>query len=890
MRLEIEMRIIKNNLQPKIVAMISSRPSGRRLRMAIFSLIALCYLHPNSSYGQQLKLNDLEYFEKQGVNILVFSDQYNGMFFDEKTAGIEIIHHGVRTTTGGAVRIQNTPEQWDLIPTVIDRKADKTSNSISVELTYKDYNFNSRISVTPKDNGVEINVFLDKPLPQELEGKAGFNLEFLPSAYFEKTYLVDGNPGIFPKYPASNTKTEPISKKIPQFSGHTTFDDRGRGEFIVPYPIATGKTFILAPEDPERFVKIISLNADMMLFDGRNLAQNGWFVVRSLLPANKTGKVLTWYLEPNAIPNWKREPMVGFSQVGYIPGQEKVAVIELDKNDTPLASASVFQVTAEGKFVEKLKGEVKDWGKYLRYNYAKFDFSSVKDPGVYYLQYGDHKTNTFVIGPNVYDNIWHPTMDVWFPVQMDHMEVNEAYRVWHGAPYLDDCLQAPVNHQHFDGYVQGTTTDTKYKSLERIPNMDVGGWFDAGDFDIQTGSHNSVISSFVESWENFKVDRDQTYIDQKTRYVDIHRPDGKPDMLQQIEHGTLNLVAQCENIGHPVRGIIVPNLHQYHHLGDAINETDNLPYNPKLKPYESDGLSSGTMDDRWAFTNRMTFLDYQTAASLAEASRALRGYNNELADRSLTCAKKLLEEADEATKHPKENEDPFIKMIGKGADVNTVLQLYITTKEKKYADRFQEQIWPMLERLFAGNGKNSGLFGGFGGRGAINPALMGIPYMDAAYKIKLRDYILKYKEYLDESEKENPYGVPMSVRGWGGTSNVINWAITNYYIYKAYPDIIGKEYVYKGLNYIFGCHPYSNLSFVNTVGTRSKKMAYGNNRADFTVIAGGVVPGLILLKPDYLENKDDWPFFWGENECIIDGGAWYVFLANAIEELVKETK
>src|SRR5665647_1999910 len=121
-----------------------------------------------------LTLNDHEYFERRGLNIFVFSDQYNGMFFDEKTAGIEIIHHGVRTSTGGAVRLQNTPEQWDLIPSLVDRKVDRATNTISVELTYKDYNFNSRISVTPKDNGVEINVFLDKALPKELEGVAGF--------------------------------------------------------------------------------------------------------------------------------------------------------------------------------------------------------------------------------------------------------------------------------------------------------------------------------------------------------------------------------------------------------------------------------------------------------------------------------------------------------------------------------------------------------------------------------------------------------------------------------------------------------------------------------------------------------------------------------------------
>jgi hypothetical protein len=96
---------------------------------------------------------------------------------------------------------------------------------------------------------------------------------------------------------------------------------------------------------------------------------------------------------------------------------------------------------------------------------------------------------------------------------------------------------------------------------------------------------------------------------------------------------------------------------------------------------------------------------------------------------------------------------------------------------------------------------------------------------------------------------------------------------------------MSKEYVLKGLNYIFGCHPYSNLSFVEAVGTRSKKVAYGTNRADFTTIAGGIVPGLILLKPDLLENKDDWPFLWGENEVTIGGSADYIFLANAARDL-----
>ena len=99
---------------------------------------------------------------------------------------------------------------------------------------------------------------------------------------------------------------------------------------------------------------------------------------------------------------------------------------------------------------------------------------------------------------------------------------------------------------------------------------------------------------------------------------------------------------------------------------------------------------------------------------------------------------------------------------------------------------------------------------------------------------------------------------------------------------------MSTEYVLRGLNYIFGCHPYSNISFVEAVGTRSKKVAYGNNRADFSIIVGGIVPGVMLLKPDFLENKDDWPFLWGENEVTIGGCAEYIFLSNAANELVSK--
>ena len=85
-------------------------------RFLFVSLTILLYAACNETPETGFKINDKEYFEERGVNVLVFSNTFSGGFNDEKNSGIEIIHHGVRTVQGGAVRLSKTPEQWDLVP------------------------------------------------------------------------------------------------------------------------------------------------------------------------------------------------------------------------------------------------------------------------------------------------------------------------------------------------------------------------------------------------------------------------------------------------------------------------------------------------------------------------------------------------------------------------------------------------------------------------------------------------------------------------------------------------------------------------------------------------------------------------------------------------------
>ena len=222
--------------------------------------------------SQDLRLNDFEYFERQGVNVLVFSNSFNGGFNDEKNSGI------------GAVRLNNTPEQWDLVPKMTNRKVDREKGSIEVAMRYDDYDFDSRVVVTAKGPAVEIAVFLDKPVPEKLAGEAGFNIEFLPSQYWLKTFSVDGRLGRLPRYATSQTITRQNSEKPRQFKGFKTYDDRGTDRFVDPLPLETGHQLVVATDDPSRMIKITSNDAELKLFDGRMLAQNGWFVLRSVLP------------------------------------------------------------------------------------------------------------------------------------------------------------------------------------------------------------------------------------------------------------------------------------------------------------------------------------------------------------------------------------------------------------------------------------------------------------------------------------------------------------------------------------------------------------------------------------------------------------------------------
>lgn len=805
--------------------------------------------------AETFKLNEQGYFERPGINVMVGQDYYP----EGHQGGLSIIMHDERVASNGDVRLEPAPGQWSPIPKPGNREVDQAKQEIRAQLAYPDPDrdrkgFNPiiypdlKMSYTvrarPEGESIRVSIDMDQPVPAQWIGKVGFNLELFPGSMFGRSFQLGGTDGVFPRQP----------------TGPGENDKEGTYELI---PLARGKRLDIAPESELHHLTIESVRGgEIELHDGRGNHNNGWFVVRSLVPAGATANAIEWLITPHALEGWMRSPVVQVSQVGYHPEQPKQVVIEFDPRDTKRQNVRLQRIAANGDVETIIDRKPDEWGRFLRYQYARVDFSDVKTPGSYIVRYGDQKSHVFRINSNVFQrHVWQPTLEYFLPAQMCHMRINEKYRLWHGACHLDDARMSPVSHNHFDGYLQGDSTLTKHKPGEPIEGLNRGGWHDAGDWDLRVESQAETIHGLALAWELFEVDYDNTSIDQKTLVTEIRQPDGKPDVLQQIEHGVLSVVGGYRSLGRLYRGIIEPTLRQYVFLGDGAEMTDNVVFDPKKideKTAPPVGLP-GSPDDRWVFTEDNPRRELQTAAALAAASRALQGYNDELSRECLSVASALW---DRAT--PKE---PLLR-------VGAAAELLITTNDPKYAKFLRDN-----SALIA---KNIDRVGWIVGR--TLPLIK-----DDAYSKTVRDAVRDYRTKVDELAKETPYGVPYKPDVWGAGWLIQQFGTNQWMLHLSFPDLFPRTYALQALSFILGVHPGSNTaSFVSGVGANSLTTAYGFNRADWSYIPGGSASGTALIRPDFPELKH-WPFFWQQTEYVLGRGTMdYLLLVLAADRVLNK--
>jgi endoglucanase len=892
-------------------------------RLSVCLLLALATAQTLLGADFSMKVNDKDYLDTQGFSVFLYDSTYHPVFVDQKNTAMEMILHGQRIATNGDVRLMPTPEQWDLVATLKGRHADKENNRLTADLAFPSFGLSYSVEVAAEPGGVKVSVNLDQPLPEKLAGRAGFNLEFLPSIYMGKAYLVDGTKaGIFPRTPDDPMiKVLPLADE-PKKAYYLEDWDKAKG-YTQPLPFAQGRSITLGVDDALARVNVKSDTADLMLFDGRDRAQNGWFVLRSLIPAGKTTGAIVWHIRPDVIPNWTRPPMIAHSQVGYAPAFSKVAVLELDPKYNGPKTAKVLRLLEDGSYKQVFEGPITPSRPWLRYTYSKFDFTPVKDPGLYVIEYADQRTAPFPISNDAYANIWQDSLDHHLAEQMDHVSVREGYHMWHGVSHMDDGRMAPVVGEQFDGWYQATATDGKYKGGDHIPGMNVGGWYDAGDFDLEEPAQLNVIQSLALAYREFHLNYDELTVDEAAHEVEMHRPDGVPDTVEQVKHGALLILAQFHNIGHAIRGTHEPDLRQYTQLGDGASKTDGRIYDPKLGLNEVKGDYSGKPDDRWIFTTNSPYFQWNAIAALAAAADVLKGWDDALAKDCLDTAIKAW---NDEKAHPTPNQLPGFGGAAPGGGVLAASQGVVPGAQGAHHGTGSSasstgsatssappapparpgrnafaatQDWAAaLELTIATHGAEpyksrlKELF-----PQVISPQQMGmrgwtavraLPYLDPSAKDQMHEAVKTYMAGLDKQLDATPFGVPPSLGTWGGSGAVVDMAIHMYFLHKTFPDLVGPEYTLRAVNYILGTHPVSSTSYVAGVGTVSKIKTYSNNRADNSYIPGAVIPGYVIIKPDFPECIDDFGFLWFEDEAVVAGSANWVVAGNAAEAIAKE--
>lgn len=835
-------------------------PKATALRRLPLLLGLLAMTARAETASANLELNELEYLEMPGLNVMLAHDYYP----EGHQGGVSIIQNGLRVATNGDLRLERAPGQWSPVPKMIgERATDAETETVSARfkypdekrnragfnpIDYPDLDFSYRISIQPEDGAsFLVTVDLDEPLPPEWDGKVSFMLELFPGFLFGKSFQAGPQFGIFPRQP----------------NGPGEIDSTGAYQIA---PLATAREIVIAPEDDKQRMAIASVaGSELELLDGRGEHSNGWFIVRATLAKGASERALVWRVTPSAIPGWLSEPVIQVSQVGYRPEQPKLAVVELDKNDAARHPIRLSRVKPDGSLETALESSDAEWGRFLRFQYLRLDFTQVTEPGMYVVSYGDKRSNPFQIGRDAFSrHVWQPTLDYFLPVQMCHVRVNDRYHVWHGACHLDDARMAPVDHNHFDGYLQGPETMTDYQPGEPVPGLNRGGWHDAGDDDLRVESQAGTVFGLALAYEEFGADYDNTTIDQERLVVELHRPDGKPDMLQQIEHGVLTVLGGYKSLGRLYRGIITPTLRQYVMLGDTVNNTDNQVFDPATAPEDPPAIGLGIPggpDDRWVFTENSTLHESIGAAGLAAASRVLRGYDDALAEECLAAAKDLWTR---------------IKANPPGMKLGLAVELLVTTGDAEYADYIVQHS----ERAEA-------FFGRVGWQLARAYPLID----DAGFRARIRAACEAYAKEIAALQKKTPYGVPYEPDIWGAGWEIQRFGAQQYFLNKAFPDLFTKDAMLNALSFILGCHPGSNqASFVSGVGSESVLVAYGLNRADWSFIPGGSASGTALIRPDYPELLA-WPFLWQQTEYVLGGGTTdYLFLAQAADHLMDEAR
>lgn len=285
-------------------------------------------------------------------------------------------------------------------------------------------------------------------------------------------------------------------------------------------------------------------------------------------------------------------PRMNTSQIGYRPDDVKTVTISSKVINTfYVKNAETDEVVYEGKFGEPVDDtDTRNW---LRLG----DFSSVTEPGTYYIESGSNKTYNFTIADGVYDDVYGAVVRMLY-LQRCGCE-------------LDKNIASDFAHEACHTEIATVYGGTEQKDVS-------GGWHDAGDYGRYVVAGAKTVEDLLLAYEDNGEKRDDFGIPESGN--------GVPDVLDEARY-ELEWMFKMQDeatggVYHKVTCLNFPETVL------AVEETDPLVLAP---------ISYAATGD---------FI-----AVMCDASRIYAEYDKEFADKCLEAAKKAWPYIDDGEKH-----------------------------------------------------------------------------------------------------------------------------------------------------------------------------------------------------------------------------------------------
>ena len=567
------------------------------------------------------------------------------------------------------------------------------------------------------------------------------------------------------------------------------------------------------------------------------------------------------------------EPRLCFSQIGYPLKGMKLVVLEWPKGTA--RPEDWVRLEKDGAVLRADQfGPTVDYD-YMQSSFAVFDFSDVGEPGDYRIVWSGGAQEV-PVRPSVFeDRLWGSTLDCFIPWEMCHADLRFGGRLPDmKACHMDDAVRVPAHFPGVDGFQSYECDGTPYKEGDLIPCAK-GGWHDAGDYDVNVHSQGFTVWTLALACEEFGIQRDLATLDADAQRFELGRPDGVPDIVQQIEWGALWLLSMQQADGRVYVGVIAqPGRYGANVLPEK--ETDDLP---------------GTGDERQVYVDYHSDDQLVQAISLAAASRALKQHRPGLAARCLEAARqafahfRAVPEVYRPTalfsSKPEDGRDGMV--------LAAAIELYLTTRDEEYL-RYIEGMSDAIPGLSLTwpapySTQQYGFWYGPPFLARLYPLLP-----EGDLKTRVREACRRAAETQVQFSSPRPWPFFWwHLQDWGNSSHCLSRVFDAYYLERVVPGTFTVDGSVRDMLWMFGLHPLSDVAFVCDVGCPGPRYLYngrvhGLHGAEPASVPGAVVPGMGGIPDAAMLVYHDRPGNYYHNEACIYTAASYIFAMNALEK------